>query len=103
MAGEVRSYCLLPLLPVFGIDRKARDEVVAAGEDRPGRETVYLEQAWRSIEIVGGDDPVPESFFARSRDERVALLRGAQGSSSFLYLHFKQQLATAEGFRGAPT
>ena len=78
LAREMRGDRLLPLRPDFGMERNASEKVIAAGEDRAGRETVHLQQARRGLELVAGDDPVPVPLIRGGHHKRVTLLGALQ-------------------------
>src|SRR5467141_786727 len=74
----MRGDRLLPLWPVFWMERNASEKVIAASEGRAGRETVHLQQARRDVELVAGDNPVPVPLVRGGHHQRVTLLGALQ-------------------------
>src|SRR5258708_7060412 len=68
----------LPLWPVFGMERNAREKVLAASEGRAEWETVPLQPAGGGVDLVAGDDPVPVPLIRGGHHQRVTLLGALQ-------------------------
>src|SRR6267142_1356714 len=78
LPGEMRCRRLGPLRPVVRMERKACEEIRAAGEARTGRKTVDLQETRRGVKRVARHIPIPEPHFARRHCQRVTLFRSAE-------------------------
>ena len=59
---------------ILGVEWQPRDKVITAGETRARREAIDLQQPWRRVDSVVGDDPVPETIVAGVHGTHVAFL-----------------------------